>query len=178
MKKSVLLMHLSEQILSFRFVWILMPILLISSETLLGQTFGWSKYVGTETQSASTSDGTGNVYVLASFKGSVSYGSYSFSSLGSSSRSDLVLVKYDKDGAVLWARRIGSTGEEYAGDVTISKYGSYLFITGSFSNTVRFGTYHGYEVSPLTSREEQTFLLPGMKQQPEHCNGQGRQEVL
>lgn len=152
MKKNVLLLHLLSSTYPNRFFWILMIFLLINSEALLAQTFGWSKYVGTETQSASASDGLGNVYVLASFKGSISYGSYSFSSLGSSSRSDLTLVKYDKDGNVQWARRIGSTGDEYVGDVAISKYGSYLFITGSFSNTVSFGTYHGYTSSPLTSR--------------------------
>ena len=125
---------------------------LISAYPVQAQGFDWARRGGNKTTSAVDSDGAGNSYLLTAFSGSVSFGSYSFSSLGSSSRSDLCLVKYDKDGTVKWARRIGGNGNDDLGDVTISKYGGYLYITGTFEQTVRFGTYHGIMSSPLTSR--------------------------
>ncbi len=123
------------------------------------QEFEWARRGGNKTNSAVTSDGAGNSYLLTSFSGAASFGPYSFSSLGSSSRSDLCLVKYDKDGTVKWARRIGGNGNDDLGDVTISKYGGYLYITGTFEQTVRFGSYHGFMLNPLTSRGSKDIFV-------------------
>ena len=125
---------------------------LFLTQSVRAQEFEWTRRGGNKTNSAVASDGSGNSYLLTAFSGSVSFGPYSFSSLGSSSRSDLCLVKYDKDGTVKWARRIGGNGNDDLGDVAISKYGGYLYITGTFEQTVRFGTYHGIMTSALSSR--------------------------
>ena len=125
---------------------------LVLTHRLRAQDCEWVRRGGNKTVSAVDSDGAGNAYLLTSFSGSASFGPYSFSSLGSTFRSDLCLIKYDKDGAVKWARRIGGHGNDDLGDVTISKYGGYLYVTGTFEQTVRFGTYHGIMTHPLTSR--------------------------
>ncbi len=123
----------------------------VTTTTVMAQSYPWFRYGGNHISSAVAADGSGNTYVLATFKGTTTYGSYTFNSFGSPHKTDLAFVKYDKDGNVKWARQIGSTSDDYLGDVAISKYGSNLFITGSFKNTVSFGSYHGYMTGALSS---------------------------
>ena len=90
----------------------------------------------------------GNTYVLTDFTGTVSVGNYTFTSYGAS---DILLVKYNTAGSVQWARRMGGTGNEEAGDVDMTFGGDFLCVTGSFQSTIRFGTNNTGGVSPLTS---------------------------
>ncbi len=114
-----------------------------------GQTIDWAtKAANSYVKSAVSADKFGNTYVLATFSGNISLGPYIFTSKGGN---DVCLVKYNASGTVQWARRIGSPGDEMSGDVAVSADGAYVFITGSFESTVTFSSYHGYELSPLTS---------------------------
>ncbi|HEX8528394.1 MAG TPA: SBBP repeat-containing protein, partial [Cytophagales bacterium] len=124
---------------------------LLGAPSLRAQSIAWAKKTTNSAfRSAVATDNAGNVYKTVAFTGSVTLGPYSFTSLGANS-SDIVLVKYNASGDVQWARRIGGTGQEAAGDVAVSQSGGYVFVTGSFESTVQFGSYHGYNVSPLTS---------------------------
>ena len=162
MKKiSLLSLRYGSLLINYRlFVYALFLLSYLSpTDQAQAQEYQWARRGGNKTVSAVDSDGAGNSYLLTSFSGSVSFGPYTFTALGNSYRTDLCLVKYDKDGNVLWARRIGGTGNEDLGDVTISQYGGYLYITGTFEQTVRFGSYHGYMVSPLTSRGSKDIFV-------------------
>ncbi|MBD0257330.1 MAG: SBBP repeat-containing protein [Cytophagales bacterium] len=122
---------------------------LLGAPSLRAQSFAWAKRTtNSQFKSAVAADNAGNVYKTVAFSGTVTLGPYTFTSRGAD---DIVLVKYNASGVVQWARRIGGTGDEMAGDVSLTQYSGYVFVTGSFQNTVRFGSYHGLDASPLTS---------------------------
>ncbi len=122
---------------------------LLAAPSLRAQSIAWAtKTTNSQFKSAVTSDNAGNVYKTVAFSGTVTLGPYTFTSRGAD---DIVLVKYNAAGVVQWARRIGGTGDEMAGDVSVAQYNDYVFVTGSFQTTIQFGSYHGIDVSPLTS---------------------------
>ncbi len=122
---------------------------LLGAPSLRAQSIAWAKKTtNSQFRSAVATDNAGNVYKTVAFTGTVTLGAYTFTSRGDA---DVVLVKYNAAGAVQWARRIGGTGHESAGDVAVTQYSGYVFVTGSFESTIQFGSYHGYDVSPLTS---------------------------
>ncbi|CAA9220530.1 MAG: hypothetical protein AVDCRST_MAG56-408 [uncultured Cytophagales bacterium] len=113
------------------------------------QSYAWSTKIGNSAYNSSVSaDDSGNTYVTTNFSGTFTVGSYTFTSRGGL---DICLIKYNAAGAVQWARRIGSTGNDYSGDVSVSVISDNVFVSGSFESTVVFGSYHGYDVSPLNS---------------------------
>jgi hypothetical protein len=121
------------------------------------QSFTWaSKTTNTFQKTAVTADKNGISYVLASFSGSVTVGKRTFTSLGGT---DLLLICYNKTGSVVWARQIGSTGEDLMGDVTLTLTDWELYITGSFHATVKFETGNQTLGSPLTSTGKSDIFI-------------------
>jgi hypothetical protein len=122
---------------------------LLPSAAGRAQSIAWAtKTTNSQNNSSVVADAAGNTYVTVSFSGTVTLGPYTFASRGGH---DVVLVKYNSSGAVQWARRIGGPGDEMAGDVGLTQYSGYVFVTGSFESGIQFGSYHGLDVSPLTS---------------------------
>jgi hypothetical protein len=119
------------------------------SPGLRAQSFAWAaKNSAITHKSQVAADGAGNSYVTTAFKGTVSVGGFTLTSHGGL---DILLVGYNPSGAVQWARRIGSTGDEMAGDVAVSTSGGYVYVTGSFVATAKFGSYHGLEGASVVS---------------------------
>lgn len=84
-------------------------------------------------------DKDGNVYVAGSFYGSMDLdpgaGTYVLNSNGDM---DAFIAKYDKKGALLWAFKIGSVGQDIAFDVKIDEVNKLMYVGGYFGGTADF----------------------------------------
>ena len=78
-------------------------------------------------------DNQNNTYILAVFFDTI----YSPINIISEGLRDMVLIKIDPQGQVLWANQIGSTGAEIAGGITLDNQGN-LYLSGVFRNVCYF----------------------------------------
>ncbi|MEO8147798.1 MAG: SBBP repeat-containing protein [Bacteroidia bacterium] len=95
-------------------------------------------------------DGSNNVYITGFFTGTATdfkpgAGVVSLTSAGGN---DIYIAKYDCNGNYLWAKSIGSTGDDRGNEVITDAFGN-VFLTGDFSATVDFDP--GAAVANLTS---------------------------
>lgn len=82
-------------------------------------------------------DGDGNIYITAQFSGTVDFDpGAGTTNLTSAGGLDAVIACYTAAGALQWAKRIGGTGEDRIWEIEWKE--NYLYVTGSFSNTVDF----------------------------------------
>jgi gliding motility-associated-like protein len=83
-------------------------------------------------------DGTGNVYTTGLFWGTVDFdpgaGTFDLTSAGAS---DIFVTKQNSSGALIWAVRMGGTGNDDGFSITVDVNGSVL-TTGHYRNTVDF----------------------------------------
>ena len=83
-------------------------------------------------------DGAGNVYTTGLFWGTVDFdpgaGTFNLTSAGTS---DIFVTKQDPSGALIWAVRMGGTGNDDGFSITVDANGNVL-TTGHFRNTVDF----------------------------------------
>lgn len=96
-------------------------------------------------------DGSNNIYLTGFFAGSnfdfdPGAGTVLLSSVSGSN--DIYLAKYDCNGNYVWAKSIGSTGDDRGNEVVTDAAGN-VFLTGDFSLTVDFDP--GIGVTNLTS---------------------------
>jgi Secretion system C-terminal sorting domain/Beta-propeller repeat len=83
-------------------------------------------------------DANGNSYVTGTFQGSIAFDTTNLTSYGDW---DMFLTKYDTKGNVIWAKQAGGGSTDLGGNVSVdSKSNSY--ITGHFSDTAAFGSFH------------------------------------
>lgn len=101
---------------------------------------------GFETGSSLLLDKSGNIYASGSFRGeTVSFGSTTLTNASAGSPefrlpSDLFFVKFNPRGDVIWAKRIGDTGDESGGGLAIDSAEN-IYQSGSFSSEmIRFGS--------------------------------------
>jgi len=83
------------------------------------------------------SDASGNVYITGSYGygSDISFDGTTLQSLGSY---DMFLVKYDTDGNVQWANRMGGSNNDAAKAIHVDANGN-TYITGSFIDLADFG---------------------------------------
>jgi hypothetical protein len=86
-------------------------------------------------------DGAGNVYVVGSYNSSVmTAASASLSNSGTTGSSEIFLLKYDRTGALLWAKQASGSSDDFGTSVSTDGAGN-AYITGWFqSPTLTFGT--------------------------------------
>ncbi|WP_261365085.1 PKD domain-containing protein [Anatilimnocola floriformis] len=85
-------------------------------------------------------DAAGNIYVLSHFSSTladVDPGTYKTREIASAGSTDILLVKLDSDGQLVWFKQFGSTGAEVAGGLEFDAAGN-LVMTGRFTGTVNF----------------------------------------
>jgi gliding motility-associated-like protein len=91
-------------------------------------------------------DPSGNIFVSSSFRGSCSFNSTSGSPIvlncSSASFTDAFLAKYNNDGVVQWAHKIGSTAQDEGFNVFADAAGN-VYAAGSFAGTTTFSTTSG-----------------------------------
>jgi len=103
----------------------------------------WAKAMGGSGQDYANSvvvDASNNVYVFGDFYNSIDYnpgapGQHTFT--GQSGLSDMILLKYDSVGTLVWAKQIGGNSIDHSSALTIDSHGD-LYLTGSFYATADF----------------------------------------
>ena len=101
-----------------------------------GFAFGLGGGVGLTSGVATVVDGANNVYVTGQFQGTVDFDPdpapgavYNLTSAGAV---DAFVAKYDGEGRLIWARRMGGTGDDRANGIAVSSRGE-VNVTGEFS---------------------------------------------
>lgn len=82
-------------------------------------------------------DAAGNCYLAGSYRGEVTFGSFTLQST-TFQDTEALLLKVDPDGNVIWARKGGGASWDEARGVTVSD--NQVYITGLFSDTASFGS--------------------------------------
>ncbi len=78
-------------------------------------------------------DAAGNIYVVGSFYGTVSFGSFSLTSSG---ENDMFIAKFSTSTwSWIWVKKVGGTGGDSANDVDCTSDGSAIYVTGLFSGS-------------------------------------------
>lgn len=95
---------------------------------LKGNCCGTSEYDGIAI------DADDNIYTTGYFTGTVTIGSTTLTSSGSS---DILIVKYDPSGNVVWAKKAGGPYEDIANGITVDSINEMFYITGQLDD-------HGY----------------------------------
>ena len=98
----------------------------------------WSKRFGGATNDRLTGlglDSSGNVIAVGHFTSTTDFGGGALAPVGGV---DIFVAKFDSTGTYLWAKRFGSTGDEYAYSVAVDSTGN-VFLTGLFQGTFNFG---------------------------------------
>ena len=97
-----------------------------------------------------TSNSNGNAYATGHFNNTITFGSFTFSTVG---LDDIYIVKYDSSGNVLWAARAGGANNDN-GNAICSDANGNVFVTGYFSSTsIIFGNdtlINADQISPYT----------------------------
>lgn len=99
----------------------------------------WAKSFGAGGDDEASSvaiDGTGQVYLLATFMNTVDFGGGGLTSKGST---DVALVKLTPFGKLAWAVRFGGMEGESAGKVTVSPSGDEVYVAGTFAGSMNIG---------------------------------------
>ena len=89
---------------------------------------------GSDNVSGMVHDSLGNLYIAGNFTDSVSFGETILTAQG---KNDIFLVKYTKDGKVIWAKSAGSTGNDYPSTLAISPDGN-LYMAGMIGKEAAF----------------------------------------
>jgi hypothetical protein len=100
---------------------------------LWAHRFGGS---GTDLADAIARDSSGNLYIAGSFQNSVTFGSTTLTSKGSS---DVFVVKLDSAGNVVWARSAGGSGFDQATAIAVDSAGN-VIVSGQFQGSAGFGS--------------------------------------
>ena len=82
-------------------------------------------------------DGQGNIYFLAEFVDSASFGGPPLENQGNAG-SDIAVVKLAPDGSFRWAKGFGSKGNDYAGAIAVDPAGDVTAV-GSFEGAIKVG---------------------------------------
>lgn len=102
-------------------------------------------------------DATGGAYLTGYFGGTVDFDpGAGTANLTSSGLGDIFIAKYDAAGNYVWAKAIGSTGNDFSFDIKLDGSGN-AFITGYFNGTVDFDP--GAGVASLASAGSDDIFL-------------------
>jgi hypothetical protein len=122
--------------------------------------FQWAKSMGGTSEETGCSialDASGNVYTTGYFSGTADFdpgiGIYNLVSAGST---DIYISKLDASGNFVWAKAIGSTGDDVGRSLCIDASGN-VYTTGYFSATADFNP--GIGTSNLTSAGQQDVFI-------------------
>ncbi|MEP3118082.1 MAG: SBBP repeat-containing protein, partial [Alphaproteobacteria bacterium] len=124
-------------------------------------TLDWAKNVGGTSDDVSYSisvDSSGNSYVTGIFQGTADFDpGAGTTNLTSAGNDDAFIAKYDSDGALVWAKNVGGTSDDYGQSIEVDSSGN-SYVTGYFSGTADFDP--GAGTANLTSAgSSDVFLL-------------------
>jgi len=110
--------------------------LLISFQTVLGQTLNWATRAGgtsTDLGGSVAIDSTGNSFMTGAFMGTATFGAGEANQtmLTSVGNQDIYVAKYDNVGQLLWAKQAGAAGFDEGRAITVDGSGN-AYVTGSY----------------------------------------------
>lgn len=110
----------------------------------IGQQNWWAKNVAASTRAsygnAVATDSNSDAYTTGTYQGAVSFGGTTLEA--QSNATEAFIAKYrGSDGANLWARRIGGSGDDVGSAIASETVGGeiHVYVAGTFSGTVNFG---------------------------------------
>lgn len=118
-------------------------ILLLNTVTqMTAQNYAWAARMGSTSSDVGSKvfvDGSGNVYMTGSFRGTVDFApSSGTTNLTSASNSDDIFVsKFDASGNLIWAKNMGGSSNDSGYDVAVDGSGN-VYTTGWFYGTADF----------------------------------------
>lgn len=86
---------------------------------------------------AISTDVAGNCYITGFFTGNATFFRTNLSSTGYFD-SDVLMLKYNPSGVLVWAKKVGGVGNDVGKSITVQKNGT-LFVCGTFQGTKAFG---------------------------------------
>lgn len=124
------------------YVIILVFVLSAFSCYTYSQNLVWAKQIGgtgTDQGRNITVDGSGNVYTIGQFVGTVDFdpGPGTFNVVGQGFFSDIFLSKLDASGNFVWAKRFGGMNDDYGWSVAVDPVGN-VYLTGGFHDIADF----------------------------------------
>jgi hypothetical protein len=102
-----------------------------------------------------TLDAQGNLYTASSFRNTITRGAVSFTAQGAG---DALIVKYNSQGQVQWARQGGGTGYDYAADVAVDATGN-VYVVGGYNAAATFGSVVLPSLNSGVVNNYNTYLL-------------------
>lgn len=111
-------------------------VLRASSGWAQAPTWTWAQTPGSGYGNSTAVDAAGNVYVIGSFYGTVTFDGTLLTSLGSQ---DVFIAKINSSGTYQWAVQAGSLDDDFGFGVAVDSSGS-VYVTGSFSDSAAFGS--------------------------------------
>lgn len=85
-------------------------------------------------------DANGNCYVVGLFTGnSITFGSVTITTVNTNNSPDMVIVKFDATGNLIWAKSPGGVHSYNVGSVAVDVFGN-VYVAGDFKPTINFGT--------------------------------------
>ncbi|MCF8372927.1 MAG: T9SS type A sorting domain-containing protein [Bacteroidales bacterium] len=118
--------------------FLVLPFLGLSQEFGCAWADGIGGFNGAETAVEAALDSQGNLYVAGTFESqTVLCGNTTLTNAG---QIDILLVKYSPQGSILWAKRLGNTGEDVATGLCVDTDDN-IYLTGHFkSQAISFGS--------------------------------------
>ncbi len=92
---------------------------------------------GTSEYDAIAIDENGNIYTTGYFTGTITIGNTTLTSTGNA---DILIVKYDPSGNVIWAKKAGGPNEDIANGITVDSIHRMFYITGQLDDHGNFGS--------------------------------------
>lgn len=106
-----------------------------SSQTLSWQWAHSAGLTGEDMAESIVADDSGYVYATGSFtSGTITFGSFTLTNAGAGT-ADIILVKYNSNSAVVWAKNFGNADGDIGHGVSIDKNGN-VYLTGWFSSSM------------------------------------------
>lgn len=128
--------------------------------------FEWAKNIGGFTldnrgsirPNSVSLDGSGNIYCLGSFAGTVDFDpdSSALYSLISKGQFDIFILKLNQTGKFLWAKKIGGNENDWGKSICLDPFG-FICIAGEFGGTVDFDP--GIGENNLTSVADNSIFI-------------------
>ena len=98
-------------------------------------TWQWAVSVGEGETEATAVDATGNVVVTGSFLGTIAFGSFQLTSVGSY---DVFVAKFTPMGNCLWAVQGGGSDDDHGYNLAVDSGGN-VYVTGKYHGLATFG---------------------------------------
>ena len=116
-------------------------VLLIGSTSQAQVVFEWAKVMGSTGYDKSVGiaiDASGNVYTTGYFTGTVDFDpGAGVTNLTSAGDFDIYISKFNATGTLVWAKRLGGTGDDEASGIVVDASGN-VYSTGYFAESVDF----------------------------------------